>query len=699
MTFNQGFNPSDTNIGEKNTNNFNFINPHASSFSAFDEPQKQQHQQHQQQQQQTHQQYHHNSDSQAHLNAQQQQYLLQLQIQQNQAQLQAQAVQAQLQSQQSNQKRAYSQVYPNFGQPFTQQPTPQPSAQSNEFLFNADFSINGANNNLNINNGAGLFDQINQPSKSANNEFRVSPQSSFALGSTNESLLNSQNVSNNQFIPSSNNFVLPVELQGGVNTIFNRRPSYAADLVNSNHDNFAAKQYQLQLSNINTLNNLNAYGNNNRTFFENPEKRKNSFDCSTLPAINPLLNVSPPDMDQIYVQLDDGLLLNKATNTIITSPSLVKKFEQCSIYFGDFDTAMQIVDQLNNLLGFSNTSCDANLAATRKKVDKLLEFLLKQNEDLKSSNHMGNKNYSLILNKNGRLDIISFPKNSNLQLMSKDLIIIEGDRGKDLVMVLKPVIDFKFALFFNYLKKKLHLKSLEFGNSSGQGSNPSSRPSTSANSKNNGNNNLKSIINEDENFITLPNKQILRFAKPHELNQLVLKYNDEIMAYRICLNYSATLNLDLIIKNVEFQFDKKKLIIYYYCLQRLDFRGLIKELFKIYKTRIWLCAILPLEKSYKPLLEYELEKQNVKAQNLEGITELDNFSSANKNIDSSNTYRSNSHVVQDKLPTSDQIYQFSEISDPIYFHSKIFSNLIKMFEFEISHHELFGDRYWFLNDE
>ncbi|TID19181.1 hypothetical protein CANINC_003751 [Pichia inconspicua] len=690
MTFNQGFDPNEKTTNGENSNTFNFLNPHASSFSAFDDLQKQH--------QTPYQQYHHNSDPQTRLNAQQQQYLLQLQIQQNQAQLQAQANQSQLQSQQSHQKRAYSQVYPNFSQSSTQQPTPQSSAQSNEYSFNSDLSFSNLNNNLNMNNGAGLFDHI-QSSKPINGEFRISPHSSFALGSNNESLLSSQNMSNNQFI-ASNNFTLPVELQGGVNTIFNRRPSYAADLVNSNHDNFAAKQYQLQLSNINTLNSLNSLGNNNRTFFENSDKRKNSIDFSALPVVNPFLNVAPTDLDQIYVQLDDGLLLNKATNTIITSPNLVKKFEQCSTYFGDYDEAMKIVDQLNKLLGLGNIPCDANFDATRKKVDKLLEFLLKQNEDLKSSNHMGNKNYSLILNKNGRLDIISFPKNSNLQLMSKDLIIIEGDRGKDLVMVLKPVIDFKFALFFNYLKKKLHLKSLEFGNSSGQGSNPSSRSSNSANSKNSGSSNLKSIINEDENFITLPNKQILRFAKPYELNQLVLKYNDEIMAYRICLNYSATLNLDLIIKNVEFQFDKKKLIIYYYCLQRLDFRGLIKELFKIYKTRIWLCAILPLERSYKPLLEYELEKQNIKPQDLKGITDSEKPTDDTLYVDGNNdTYRSNTNVVQDKLPSSDQIYQFSEISDPIYFHSKIFSNLIKMFEFEISNHELFGDRYWFLNDE
>ena len=212
------------------------------------------------------------------------------------------------------------------------------------------------------------------------------------------------------------------------------------------------------------------------------------------------------------------------------------------------------------------------------------------------------------------------------------------------------------------------------------------------------------------------------------------------MAYRICLNYSASLNLNLIIKNVEFQFDKKKLIIYYYCLQRLDFRGLIKELFKIYKTRIWLCAILPLEKSFRPLLDYELEKRNIKLDNVDELispylitklksnsslistdsmidplttipnsntksnSAIDNLtppSTASSNVNGNLTvsYRSNTNVVNDKFPISDQIYQFNEINDPIYFHCKIFSNLIKMFCFEISNKDLFSDRYWFLDDE
>ncbi|GMM44517.1 hypothetical protein DAPK24_010920 [Pichia kluyveri] len=757
---------------------------------------------------------------------QQQQYLLQLQIQEAQAQVQAQqAQQAQFQNNSlSQQKRAYSVAYPLYNQPFGN------SLSNNEMFLPSQFSNNlpnqindfnlashntsiGSINNdlLNSNSKAGLSSQTIQEVPEDTFQSQLLPlqkqqqqqqqqqhlqqlQLQQQIQSRNPSIADNTNINNNGITNVSNvsaniansNFNLPVELQGGVNNIFNRRPSYAADVqanqrnnLESNlmHNKINLKQYALQYNHLN---------NKRNTIYENP---RGSIDQST--SFNPLNNTSQAkgqnmhsfssisshsssnsslplsgnldsmninrsisDLDTIYVKLDDGLLLNKATNTIITSPELKREFEKCSIYFGSFDIAMNVVDQLNNLLNSSPVDNNneflnnTELIIVQHRINKLLDFLLEQNEDLKSSNHMGNKNYSLILNKNGRLDIISFPKNSNLQLMQKDLIIIEGDRGKDLVMVLKPIIDFRFALFFNYLKKKLHLKSLEFGTDINRNNNNNNNNNSSNNNtndknrnfnKNNNQSHQKSIINEDENFITLPNKQILRFAKPHELSQLILKYNDEIMAYRICLNYSASLNLNLIIKNVEFQFDKKKLIIYYYCLQRLDFRGLIKELFKIYKTRIWLCAILPLEKSFRPLLDYELEKRNIKLDNVDElispylITKLKSNSSsistdsmidpltipnsntksnsaienltppstASSNVNGNLTvsYRSNTNVVNDKFPISDQIYQFNEINDPIYFHCKIFSNLIKMFCFEISNKDLFSDRYWFLDDE
>lgn len=46
--------------------------------------------------------------------------------------------------------------------------------------------------------------------------------------------------------------------------------------------------------------------------------------------------------------------------------------------------------------------------------------------------------------------------------------------------------------------------------------------------------------------------------------------------------------MDIVIVDAEFQFDRKKLTIYYYCHNRVDFRSFVKELYSIYYARIWM---------------------------------------------------------------------------------------------------------------
>lgn len=343
------------------------------------------------------------------------------------------------------------------------------------------------------------------------------------------------------------------------------------------------------------------------------------------------------------VHLDNGLLLED--NFIITSKELQEQYHKTINYFGDIALSKNIVNELNSLCNLNDDS------VLNQRISKILKFLKFKNDDLKFQT----KNYTLILNKNNKIDLISIPKNSNLKLLKNDLIIIEGDRGKDLVLVLEPMISFNFAILFNYLKKKLHLKSLTFGQ----------EPILNNFSiQQHSNQQQQQLINEDENFITLPNKQILRFVKPFEINQLFLKFNDELMTLKLCLNYILNLNLKLVIRNVEFQFDKKKIIIYYYCNKRLDFRGLIKELFKVYKTRIWLCAILPTDNDAKYI--------------------LDNFN----NVTSTN----------DLLNLLNLPIELNSINDFVNiklekFHGEIFLNLIKDFKNDLSNDQTFNSQY------
>jgi len=45
------------------------------------------------------------------------------------------------------------------------------------------------------------------------------------------------------------------------------------------------------------------------------------------------------------------------------------------------------------------------------------------------------------------------------------------------------------------------------------------------------------------------------------------------------------------ILDAEWQWDRRKLTFYYTADQRVDFRELVRELFRIWKTRVWLCVL------------------------------------------------------------------------------------------------------------
>ncbi|ANZ73722.1 BA75_01198T0 [Komagataella pastoris] len=315
------------------------------------------------------------------------------------------------------------------------------------------------------------------------------------------------------------------------------------------------------------------------------------------------------------IALDNGL--NLLRNQIIASAQLHSEYCNARSYFGNAKTCEQVTQRLNMLL-------------EDRRVIRLLEFLKNNNDDLRFQS----RNFSMISSKNSRVDLISVAKHSNLRFERNDLVVIEGDRGKDLVTIVEPVISQNVAILFNYLKKKLHLKSLKCG----QQRIPSVQPDSTVIPK------KPTVINEDENFVTLPNKQVLRFVKPSEIQLLVEKFNDEVAAHKLCLRYVASLKLDIQVKNVEFQFDRKKLIIYYFSERRLDFRGLIKELFKVYKTRIWLCAILPIETDHR------------------GIAK---------------------NIVKDEIPKELTCKEGFKTLAPMDFHGRIFNNLISMFEMEL----------------
>lgn len=250
-----------------------------------------------------------------------------------------------------------------------------------------------------------------------------------------------------------------------------------------------------------------------------------------------------------------------------------------------------------------------------------------------TSSYLHYKPLVLVALKNGKLELLSTPQNTNISMQRGDLVIIDGDRGKDLALVVEPIVDLDLALFINFLKKKIHFDSLITSKSQHHANSKFIQALTDS-TKGQGdelNSKLYDVIELTQ--LIVPSKQILRFATPWEATKnLHNKFQDELKALHIAqiklkslnsgLNHhhhhagtfasaagnenspangtpppsagNNTINrpqLNIKILNAEFQFDRKKLTFYYVCEERNDFRELIKELFKFYKTRIWLCAI------------------------------------------------------------------------------------------------------------
>lgn len=337
------------------------------------------------------------------------------------------------------------------------------------------------------------------------------------------------------------------------------------------------------------------------------------------------------------MQLDQGLVLRG--HYILASPELKMLYSSASRYFQDKNLSNSVLGKLKELF-------------RSEVVQKLINFI--KNLNNLTFNH---RMLCLVINKNGKLDLLSYPNNSNIYLQQEDLVIVDGDRGKDLVMILDPHVPLDMAILFNFLKKIEHLKSLTIIDNHRGSSVKNNHCGGTHSASLDANSIVNSHTNEDNEFIiSLPTKQVLRFATPKDVHKLSGKFLEEKKAFMTCYNKIKELGLsnELTLINVEYQCDFKKLIFYYFAkFKRIDFRGLIKELFKIYKTRIWLCAVLPHDRP-------ELHTKN--------------------NIASSAPYVPG-RIPQEYDLTNEQIVNFSialfnQILAPSYFHMQNMSHLI-----------------------
>ena len=104
----------------------------------------------------------------------------------------------------------------------------------------------------------------------------------------------------------------------------------------------------------------------------------------------------------------------------------------------------------------------------------------------------------------------------------------------------------------------------------------------------------KVVINKkqvDEYDIVLPLKRVIRIA--NQKDKIIVEENIEAAkeAYTTCIEKVNEHGLEMKLVDVEFTFDRNKIIFYFTADGRVDFRDLVKDLASIFRTRIELRQI------------------------------------------------------------------------------------------------------------
>ncbi|VEI05355.1 PSP1 domain-containing protein [Kurthia zopfii] len=95
----------------------------------------------------------------------------------------------------------------------------------------------------------------------------------------------------------------------------------------------------------------------------------------------------------------------------------------------------------------------------------------------------------------------------------------------------------------------------------------------------------------DENDVVLPLKQVVRPADENDRVQVEENSKDSKRAFDLATEKIVEHNLDMKLVDVEYTFDRNKIIFYFTAEGRVDFRELVKDLAAVFRTRIELRQI------------------------------------------------------------------------------------------------------------
>ncbi len=181
----------------------------------------------------------------------------------------------------------------------------------------------------------------------------------------------------------------------------------------------------------------------------------------------------------------------------------------------------------------------------------------------------------LVAFKAGRVDVYCTTTKNDLHVQVNDVVIVNVDKDKyDIGKVIRCNVPEDYVRYLKYQQHDIQENALMAGG----------------------------VTVNPRDFVLCKPKQIIRFADSEDVNSISIKNEQEELASRVCRKelirqYNSdkrgmdpTTLMDIVY--CEYQFDKKKLTFYYKCSKKVSFKNLNDAMYKLYKTRIWMC-ILP----------------------------------------------------------------------------------------------------------
>lgn len=205
----------------------------------------------------------------------------------------------------------------------------------------------------------------------------------------------------------------------------------------------------------------------------------------------------------------------------------------------------------------------------------------------------------VVLFKCARADVFYIQEGTGLTVKPGDLVIVEADRGTDLGTVAKDNVDWQTAKEMKEHYAEEHYKWLMMYSQGAAAANEGTGAGLMASSNGLQGSAIGGMGPPSQHHVQEPNagelrpKLIKRLAQNHEIQALRDKEGQEAKAKRVCMQKVKEHGLNMEILDAEFQMDWKKLTFYYFADSYINFNSLVTDLFKIYKTRIWMSAINP----------------------------------------------------------------------------------------------------------